>query len=677
MQTISSVSTNNKFFDVNYLLSKVPYDNNILEYYDNVTYNIRFYMLNKVYQNKLSRDRINGIIPNNYRLPDDSKIIIAETGVTPNYDITSLKLNTVYSSVAQNSSATTCKIEMVIKEVAGCSLLNKIVAVSKMLGYENYILQPFHIDIWFSGYEQATGKPVKIIDNQVFTYEVIMGEVKSQVDNSGATYNMVLIHSPKSALNKTIQSLGNIGVLNIDSGTVGEYKKAVEEYINDKFFENNKKIKDFYKSYGDGKFLTIGRMIDATVDSFDESLAKVLNDKFNSEKPNNIAKVNVIPYGSIDIENVRVGDDFSAQYTEKSNDGQTRPSTHDTFDTFFQNLCLHTPELKDYVARPVYRVVYLGNSNGQEIHKIYADIVFRKNSYMEYFNEYSKSQNASPTLYRDLKEVMASKELRRLISSGALNKKYEWLYNGRDTSVLEMNSSLDMLWYANVPYVDSVKVNEASTNFVKQNTDDVLNNHSEFIRESSIYKESLESVIKKSNVPLNGIRTLASDKRLYVDDIYNVIDDKSKAEYLNSRKVLETYDEHSDVDSSSATDINVDTQNAKVGYNNIFQAGNLVELNITILGDPYWIGLVSDNQLYANNDDSSIANANIFPHFSFKMKTTVGQKENGDYNLEDAVYFSTIYQLVESVSIFESGKFTQQLKGVINNAFMYNARLKV
>ena len=55
MNTISAVSTNNKFFNVDYLLSKVPYDDNILQYYDNVTYNIRFYMLNKVYQNKLKR----------------------------------------------------------------------------------------------------------------------------------------------------------------------------------------------------------------------------------------------------------------------------------------------------------------------------------------------------------------------------------------------------------------------------------------------------------------------------------------------------------------------------------------------------------------------------------------------------------------------------------------------
>ena len=128
--------------EVNKWLSKINYEPNILEYYDNVTYNIRFYMINHTYQTKLSIDRTKGIIPNNYRLPDSSKIIIAETGVSANYDITSLILKTVHSSVSNNSSATTYQLDMKIKEINGCSLINKITAVSKLVGYENYVLQP-------------------------------------------------------------------------------------------------------------------------------------------------------------------------------------------------------------------------------------------------------------------------------------------------------------------------------------------------------------------------------------------------------------------------------------------------------------------------------------------------------------------------------------------------------
>ena len=179
--------------EINKWLKKINYEPNILEYYDNVTYNIRFYMINHLYQNKLSQDRAKGIIPNNYRLPDSSKIIIAETGVSTNYDITSLILKTVHSSVSNSSSATTYQMDMKIKEINGCSLINKITAVSKLVGYESYILQPFHVDIWFSGFEQSTGKPIRIIGDTVLTYEVLISEVKTNVDVSGTMYNLLCL----------------------------------------------------------------------------------------------------------------------------------------------------------------------------------------------------------------------------------------------------------------------------------------------------------------------------------------------------------------------------------------------------------------------------------------------------------------------------------------------------
>ena len=665
-----------KLNNLDYLLSKVPYESNILEYYDNITYNIRFYMLNQTYQIKLSKDRYNGIVGNNSNLPDDSKIIIAETGVTPNYDITSLTLKTLYSSVYQNSSATTFQMEMKITEPNGCSLLNKIVSVSRMLGYENYILQPFHVDVWFSGYEQATQKPVKIIGNQVFTYEVVLGEVKTNVSLSGTQYNFVMIHSPKSAFNKTIQALGNIGLLDIKDGTIGGYKKALQKYINDKFFENNPKFKQYYADYN-GEFFTIGKLIDGSVNSYEKNLNNVLNEKIN-EKNLNTSKTKISTIGGIDIESVHVYKEFSASYSMDDMDGKTRPNTTDTFDTFFQKLCLNTSELKNYTARPVFKVVYVGNYEGQELHKIYADIVFKNNSYLEYFNTVAKSGKTTETFKQKLRNEMSVKELQKLLYSGALNKKYEWMYNGHDTSVLEMNSSLDMLWYANIPYIDSANIQESySENVKKYDLQNSIEKDKNLYFTQPLLNEKLSTVINRSNKPLDGIRNLAKDKRIYLDDVYHVMDDKSKNEYLNPRKILEIYDEYSDIETSEDTTSDVIAQNAKVGYNNIYQNGNLTELNITILGDPYWIGLSSDNQLYAGNSDNDIINANTFPNFSFIMKTPIGQKEDGTYDLENVVYFSNIYQLVESTSILENGRFVQQLKGVINNAFMYNARLKV
>lgn len=679
--------------DLDYLLSKVPYMSNILEYYDNVTYNIRFYMLNEVYQNKLSKDRVNGIIPPNYQLPNDSKIIIAETGVSSNYDITSLTLKTVYSSVAENSSGVTYELNMKIKEINGCSLINKITAVSKLVGYESYILQPFHIDIWFSGFEQSTGKPVKCIGNQVLTYEVIMAEVKTNVDFTGTIYNFIMSSAIDKAFNKTSRTLSNIGTLDIKSGTLREYKIAVEKYLNDRFFENNPSLVEVYPKRD---YIVINRLIDGDI-----NLNKAAIEEYNKKYPDTIVPINQFtpinpdernartqsefkvirnpekkPLGK-DIENIRVNLNSSPQSTDSIDTAMTRPNVDDTFDSFFQKLCFNTDELKNYTARPVYRVEYVGNYGGQQLHRIYVDIVFKENTYLDYYID--KAKNKEFDLNIQKVKNMQVKELQNLLFHGALRKKYEWLYNGHDTSVLEMNSSLDMLWYSNIPLIDPIKISESSANNVAiTNNRDIIVKDLEKIRELTIYKEKLENVIKKSNAPLNGIRTLATDKRLYIDDIYNCIDDTTRIEYLNNRKLLEKYDVFSKTSPSTEdTNINIDAQYAKVGYNNIHQAGNLVELDIKILGDPYWLGLCSDNYIYASDTENNIIKVSTFPHFTFKMNTALGQKPDGTYDLESITNFSSIYQLIESTSVFEEGKFIQQLKGVINQSFIHDARLKV
>ena len=646
--------------NVDSLLQMVPYEDNVLQYYDNVTYNIRFYMLNHTYQKKLSIDRALGIIPNNYRLPDDSKIIIAETGVSSNYNIQSLSIDAVHTSISQNPSATTYKMELKIDEVNGCSLANRIVAVSKLVGYESYILQPFHIDVWFSGYEQSTDKAVKTIGNQVLTYEVLLSEIKTNIDNNGTSYNFIMAPVPQSTFSKTINSIGNIGNLDIKSGTMKEYKEKIEEYLNKRYFENHPHLKSLYS---DEKFIVIDSLIE---DDF--SIERQIINTYNERE--GVKKI------GFNIEDVMVYNNNTPQNTDSSTGGMVRPSVDDTFDEFFQKLCFQTERLKDYIARPVYRTEYLGNISGQEVQRIHIDIVFRKNSYLTYFHEKADDKSADNKKELDRINKMQVKELQGLIQNKTLVKRYEWMFNGRDTSVLEFNTSIDKLWYANIPLMDALYISENSNDNVKKANDRemLISKNMEMIRQDTVYKEKLDRVISLSNAPLSGIRNLAGDKRLYLDDIYNCIDAKTKRDLLNNRKILEKYDEFSVIDYFDTSSTEVTSNNAKVGYNNIYKSGNLVELKLRVLGDPYWLEQCSDNVLYKPNNAK---NTSAFHNFSFRVCTPLEQKEDGTYDPENAMDFSSIYQLVETTSLFEGGKFTQQLKGVINQAFMHSARLKV
>lgn len=653
--------------EVDSLLKSINYAPNILEYYDNVTYNVRFYMLTHDYQQKLSLSREQGQLPANYQIPEENKIIIAETGVTSNYDITSLTIHTIHTNVSSSPSGTTYKLELRLKEINGCSLINKITAISKAIGYNSYILQPYHVDVWFSGYEQGTGNPVKIIGDKVYTYEVTIAENKSNIEMGGTVFNFVMMPVPQSAFNKNNNTLFNIGKIEIQSGTVGDYKRKIEKYLNEKYFEMHPK----YKSILNNKAIVIEQLIDGD--------ALVANANINKDSIDDdyvpTGETSEQSYEALDIESLRVYDNDQPQNSDKSDGSTLRPNNEDTFDTFFQNLCFHVKELESHIARPLYKTEYIQNIDGMEVQRIHIYVIFTKNNFTRYLIDASKNPNRDES--EDKQEItkMQINEIQNLIKKGTLRKRYEWLFNGRDTSVLEINSSIDKLWIANLELPDGIKNYVESADTVSQSNirDDIIA-QIEHLKTANLAQASINEVMSKSYAPLDRVRTLAMDKKLYLDDIYACLGDK-KYELLSGRKILKVYNQYSDAGNDTiSTQIKPESIVAKAAYNNIFRAGNLIEIKMKILGDPYWLGLFSDNVLYAPKND---INASSFQHFAFKMNTAIDQKDDGTYDIESTVDFSTIYQLIESTSIFEDGKFIQELHGIIDQPFIFSARLGI
>ena len=635
----------------------VKYDNNILEEYDNVTYNIRFYMLPYSYHQEILRYKGEGDTQAIKKISDNAKIIIAETGVTPNYDITSMTMDTVHTSVYKNSSATTYKINLMIKELNGCSLTNKIAVISKLLGYQNHVCQPYHIDIWFSGYENSTGKPVKQI-GEMLTYEVVISEVKTNISDTITEYNFVMVPVSNMGFNKTIKSLWSIGQIQIDKTmTIGAYKEALEKSMNDVFFNNNPHLRKCYETH---KYIHIDNLIE---ESGHQGLMSFTKDDTFNIKIKDLSNVPV--YGTPPSNTEKTEGEYDVFGNKVS----------DTFDGFFQRLCFKTEELKDYVARPVYRIVYVPNqiSQGQELVEVHVDIVFRKNTYLEYFK-------ANNEISKDMNQIndMQSDELERLIFSNALKKKYQYLFNGKNTSVLELNSSIDKLWFACLPSLYFLQNDSLLNDNILHYANNTYEGPSTKIKNDISTPLSIADVIRQlpknwwdSEQSLYQARNITANKKLYLDDVYYCVDEKIKQEALTQRSILEKYELLESPSNSESTGNKNNEITSLTGYNNIYQAGNLVELKIKILGDPYWLKQFSDNVLSDSLEASTLHN------FVFSLKTPIGQNQDGTYNLEDACEFSTIYQLIESTSVFEDGKFTQQLTGVINPAFIYSGTVKV
>lgn len=640
----------NKF---NRLLSTMVNTNNILQYYDNVTYNIRFYMLSNTFQKIISTLREKNLF-SSYSVPDNEKIIIAESGVSAKYSIESLSIDTIYTNATNSNAATSYSMQLQIKEVNRCQLINQIVVISKLLGYESYILQPYHIDIWFSGFNNETHMPVQIIPEVgVLSYEVILNEVKTDVNVSGTNYNFSCTCAGINSTPKEVMAIGDIGGFSDFNGLLlTSFRNKLVQTINTNYFNKNQKLKKYYT---DGKYIDI-RLID--IDKIDESFDI-------SSYPSD--------YCSQSLTGVKLLDSIYGESNDKKEDSGIHPKSNNTLSDIFQSFCLNTSELKDYFAKPIFKIKYIDNAEGLQISKIQMDVLFSKNTYLEYYNNrFANNETHTKDELEQYEYSMMYNHLKSIIAKNLLVKRYDWLFNGRDTSVLEVNSSVDKLWISNIPRWDIVEsiTNDTNTYLKYYNNEmkNLLENFSEITT-----KDELNNIAHKSNKIIDGVRTMANDKRLYIDDIYNCINDNLKSKYLNARVIYEKNNPYSPVYPDEVSDSNNQSIVAKTGYYNVFATGNLVKLNIKILGDPYWLQLFSDSYIYENKYEQ-VGNMH---YFLFKMNTTLDQKENGTYDMENVVDFCNIYQIIKSKSIFENGNFTQQLEAIISPEFLTLGRLEI
>lgn len=655
MNSINVISNAKQKF--NKLLLDIPNADNILQYYDNMTYNIRFYMISNSSQIFLSKLRANGQLSNNYVIPDDEKIIIAETGVSSKISIDSLKINTIHANTCNSHSATTYSLEMILKEVNGCQLSNQIAAVSKLLGYDGYIQQPYHIDVWFSGYDNKTHQPQKIIKEVgILTYEVILSEVKTNIESSGTTYNFICTCAGISSVSKDILAMNDKGIFSSLNGlSLYDFRNQLVDNLNKIYFEQNEKYINYYP---EKKYLHI-RLID--IDE-DKSIPQIWSDN----------------YCSPTLKNVSLTTNIFSDSNDKTDASELKANQNASLTSIFQDYCLNSKELKSYLARPIYKVKQVKNSEGLELNEIFMDVLFSKNYYLENFNSrfLNISKNDSKEKIQQLEYSTAYLHLLEIISKGLLQKKYIWLFNNKNTSVLEINSSVDKLWYANIPIWDMRENIENTIDTYNQYLQYDINNKIASLNTDNSQNEKMleqiKEVLHQSNTIVNGIRNMTNDKRLYLEDIYYCMNTKIKNDFLSNRNVAEKVQPYSDAQPASDTDANNPTVIAKTGYNNLFST-NLVELQFKILGDPYWLQLCSDNCIYDKNYNT-IGN---MQYFVFKMNTCADQKPDGTYDLENVVDFTNIYQVIESTSLFENGKFIQNIKAIISPEFLKLGRLEI
>lgn len=132
---------------------------NVLEQYDNVTYNISLYM----YDFQTQQEIDNALQDHSFNADNyvSKRKIIAQTGLTVNFVLNSLTMKSTYGNINSKMNVATYAINIKLFEPMGANFTNAVDIISEMLGYKSHLFRPYWIDIWFSGYDSTTGEPVE------------------------------------------------------------------------------------------------------------------------------------------------------------------------------------------------------------------------------------------------------------------------------------------------------------------------------------------------------------------------------------------------------------------------------------------------------------------------------------------------------------------------------------
>jgi len=165
---------------------------NPLDEYANYTYNLEWFVVDRGADRKFQLEEagnIHDIVNNNWPKMSDGKIIIAKTGVTTEFNLTDLNIESVGAGNATMSkiAGTAINLNFNITQVGDTNLVDTIQNAIALSGYHTINTTTFYIKINFVGFD-VDGKNHKISQTKVIPFNINQyTQLQTQSDARGTT----------------------------------------------------------------------------------------------------------------------------------------------------------------------------------------------------------------------------------------------------------------------------------------------------------------------------------------------------------------------------------------------------------------------------------------------------------------------------------------------------------
>jgi hypothetical protein len=602
----------------------VSYLPNPLNNYSTYSYNIALYMVNPT-----KVGNINDL---------SNKILIADNSKIANYNIQSVEqIHTVGNDIVRASYAN--RFDITITEPNGTTFFSKIVMSAQELQIYNHISAMYIIEITFPARDNQN-KPTRYPSK--FYYPVTFVTVTANIDKGGSTYNIVAYEN--STTGYSYLNVVSKSTLSITGSTVGEVITELNNALNRA--EEISWITDINTQHKNEYEITF----DADTKDWERWPIESAGEKINSDY--------ISTDGDKIIFNMIYGTDiteFIGIILKSTVEGKKIPA-------------YSGGTIRANPSEPATS----GASKIPYTYKVISNITntqydFLKNDYAKKIN-YKIKKHLATSLIVDPAYVVqsvgkpAEQQVRisSLRDSGMLRKRYDYLFTGRNTEVINLDMKLQNTFYTMTP-VYGGQINDPIQNATQGNTPTAIQ---EKIKNMSQLKSRIVEFSRAISSRIDPFvkreleRQLENAKQefqtMFVPE--DILSCKSPIMPCHPDKSAQATTSGPNTNSNESSELMMGAVNA-----NIQNSGDLLEIEINVKGDPYWLG--KPNSFYSYSIADDLADYEIGGNmFYLRVNLPTNETANGRRLVQPDFTLTGVYRVINIISQFRNGMFTQFLK---------------
>tara|TARA_B100001173_G_scaffold74660_1_gene63606 strand:+ start:4700 stop:7480 length:2781 start_codon:yes stop_codon:yes gene_type:complete len=673
------------------------YEDNILNKYDNVTYNWTMYMVNPKDVNQY--DDI---------LKTDSYRVIAQSGVEAEIGIESVTqdMKLAFNKDLPDREALANVFSMRLVEPMGATLYSRIYKAAEDLGIMNHLKACYLLELKFLGYTQD-GEPIADITAPYY-YACTMAGLDFQYNEGATQYRADLIETTQDAFKKL--SLHLKEDIPVQASTFGEFLENFEFKVNEqeRLQVVNSSARKFWHTY---KFGVTGRASEWNTWAFDTGAG-------NSGETADLSSVSITGSGNLTF-NIKQGTSISdiiivalmqttnfrklptdegGFHKENPNDPNAKPFTFSELSKWFVfdnkvNYRIFDPVAKDFAKDFEY------NINAIAVPELIHDV----GAYEKVLTDQGIQED----------------RIKGLINKKLLVKRFDYHFTGLNTEVL----GLDI--YLNNTYYQIQALNQGRGKFIGQ----AFEGEGDSSNEYNIAKNTADEIKQKIQDANDELQTIQGQRDSFFDGsqgIFNPNELAAKEAEFNQRqeqqqeviKQLEQeqkqitekliplteqeeaqqkleqgqfkvtgskYLTQSELIGTSSsndardhqlpfdfTNINSKATNGPDDKDtsgavmlgavelNLNSLGDLVQQQISVRGDPYWLGRPKSRTGMLNGAEYTRGGVSYFLNLNFP---TYPEHETGLMNIPEANFGVVgVYRVHTVVANYDNGQFTMTLQ---------------